>query len=638
MSEDHRKMRILLAEDSPLTRQIEVAALKTIGYEHILEAEDGDAAVALLEQGEKVDLIISDWNMPNRGGLELLQWVRKNDRLAGLPFIMATGQGDKAQEQAARDAGATGFIPKPFQAKELKERILEAVGAREKPKTTGKRVPEFTASGKLKLKIAHIQITDHLVLGVARHLIESGVFKPRRFELETQCMGGWNPVRQALEEGTVDGACVLAPIAMDLFGFDVPIRLTLFAHRNGSVMVRSKHGSYKEPWKDFFKGRSFLIPHKMSIHHMLTHQFFSGIGLSAGMITAGRHYDVNLEVVAPVDMPGYLKGNDGTCGFMVAEPLATKTIASGLTDLQFLSSEIWNNHPCCVLAMRRELVDAHGDAMLEFHELLVAAGRFIKNRPENSARIAVDFLDPEKTVGLKVPVLKNVLTDPMGIRTDDLYPSKEELDVIQQYMVHDMGIGKLIDLDEFVDCRFAEAACGDRPSKPLTSPEFSRALVEPRGAKEQDSGRTMLAREGKYLTFALQGQEFGLDILKIREIIGMRPIRAIPQAPSYIKGVINLRDQVIPIMDLRLRFGMEAQDYTERTCIVVLEMESPDKTVFMGVIVDSVSEVKDVLASQIEDTSSFGATIQPDYILGMAKLDNGVKLLLDMEHVLDVIT
>ena len=636
MSEDYRKMNILLAEDSPLTRQIEVGALKSLGYENILEASDGEHAVSLLEKGEKVDLIISDWNMPNQGGLEFLQWVRQDKRFAHLPFIMATGQGDLAQEQAARKAGVTGFIPKPFQARELETKILQALEGKKGVPVPGPRLPEITESGKVKLKIAHIQITDHLVLGVARHLISTGMVKPRHFELETQCMGGWNPVRQALEEGTVDGACVLAPIAMDLFAFDVPIRLTLFAHRNGSVMVRSKQGNYQEPWKDFFKGRSFLIPHKMSIHHMLTHRFFSGMGLSAGMITASNHYDVNLEVVAPVDMPGFLEANENTCGFMVAEPLATKTIASGLTDLQFLSSEMWNNHPCCVLAMRQEILDPHAEAIQEFHEVLVAAGKFIRERPENSARIAVNFLDPEKKIGLKVPVLKNVLTDPMGIRTDDLYPSREELDIIQRYMAQDMGIGHIIDLDTFVDTRFADAVCEERQARPLGSPTFSQDLVRLRKPKNEDANRTMLAREGKYLTFALQGQEFGLDILKIREIIGMMPIRAIPQAPLYIKGVINLRDQVIPVMDLRLRFGMEAQEYTERTCIVVLEMEMPEKKIFMGIVVDSVSEVMDIFASQIEDTSSFGSTIRTDYILGMAKMDNGLKLLLDMENVLGV--
>ncbi|MBI9075241.1 MAG: chemotaxis protein CheW [Desulfatibacillum sp.] len=637
MSEDHRKIRILLAEDSPLTRQIEISALKSLGYTNILEASDGDQAVALLEKGEGVDLVISDWNMPNRGGLEFLQWVRQDNRFTYLPFIMATGQGDMAQEQAARDAGVSAFIPKPFNAGELEEKILVALGDVEPAKASGPRVPEMTASGKVRLRIAHIQITDHLVLGVAKHLIASGAVKPKYFELETLCMGGWNPVRQALEEGTVDGACVLAPIAMDLFGFGVPIRLTLFAHRNGSVMVRSKQGDYHEPWKEFFAGRSFLIPHKMSIHHMLTHQFFSGMGLSAGMITAGHHYDVNLEVVAPVDMPGFLQANAQTCGFMVAEPLATKTIASGLTDLQFLSSEMWDNHPCCVLAMRQEILEEpHAKAIGEFHEVLVAAGRFIKERPENSARIAVDFLDPDKKVGLKVPVLKNVLTDPMGIRTDDLYPVREELDIIQQYMVHDMGIGKLIDLDAFVDTRFADIACTGRKARPLARPAFSPELVRSRTKEGEDANRTMLAREGKYLTFALQGQEFGLDILKIREIIGMMPIRAIPRAPSHIKGVINLRDQVIPVMDLRLRFGMEAKEYTDRTCIVVLEMETPEKKVFMGVVVDSVSEVMDIVASQIEDISTFGATIQTGYVLGMAKMENGVKLLLDMENVLDV--
>jgi purine-binding chemotaxis protein CheW len=141
-------------------------------------------------------------------------------------------------------------------------------------------------------------------------------------------------------------------------------------------------------------------------------------------------------------------------------------------------------------------------------------------------------------------------------------------------------------------------------------------------------------REGKYLTFSLADEEYGIGILKIREIIGMLPITAVPKTPAFVKGVINLRGKVIPVVDLRRRFGMPEIDYTERTCIIVVEMESPGGVLHIGTVVDAVSEVLNIKGEDIADTPSFGATFNTDYILGMAKMGKGVKLLLDIDRVL----
>jgi len=140
--------------------------------------------------------------------------------------------------------------------------------------------------------------------------------------------------------------------------------------------------------------------------------------------------------------------------------------------------------------------------------------------------------------------------------------------------------------------------------------------------------------EGKYLTFSLRGEEYGIGILKIREIIGMMPITSVPRTPDYVKGVVNLRGKVIPVVDLRARFGMETIDYTERTCIIVVEMDGVAGTIVIGIVVDAVSEVLNVRANQIEHAPSFGTRVRTDYILGMAKIDGGVKILLDIDRVL----
>ena len=146
--------------------------------------------------------------------------------------------------------------------------------------------------------------------------------------------------------------------------------------------------------------------------------------------------------------------------------------------------------------------------------------------------------------------------------------------------------------------------------------------------------KVMADKEGKYLTFSMADEEYGIGILKVKEIIGMMPITTVPQTPEFVKGVINLRGKVIPVMDLRLRFGMESIDYTERTCIIVVEIEGSAGTVQIGIVVDAVSEVLNVNGEDVEETPTFGAKLNTDYILGMAKMEGGVKILLDIDRVL----
>lgn len=154
-------------------------------------------------------------------------------------------------------------------------------------------------------------------------------------------------------------------------------------------------------------------------------------------------------------------------------------------------------------------------------------------------------------------------------------------------------------------------------------------------AEKMDRAVKFIAdREGKYLTFTMAEEEYGISILKIKEIIRMMPITSVPQTPDFVKGVINLRGKVIPVMDLRLRFGMDAIDYTERTCIIVVEIAVPAGHVMIGIVVDSVSEVLNIKRDDIEDTPTFGTKLNTDYILGMAKMEGSVKILLDIDQVL----
>ncbi len=139
---------------------------------------------------------------------------------------------------------------------------------------------------------------------------------------------------------------------------------------------------------------------------------------------------------------------------------------------------------------------------------------------------------------------------------------------------------------------------------------------------------------GKYLTFALDHEEYGLPVLKVREIIKMMNITAVPQVPTCVKGVINLRGKVIPVIDLRLKFGFPAQDYTDRTSIIVVEVALEASRVMMGIVVDEVSEVLNIAPDEIEETPQFGDRVQTDYMSAVAKVKGTVKILLDLDRIL----
>ena len=142
-------------------------------------------------------------------------------------------------------------------------------------------------------------------------------------------------------------------------------------------------------------------------------------------------------------------------------------------------------------------------------------------------------------------------------------------------------------------------------------------------------------RAGKYLLFQLGSEEFGIQVLKVREIMGVQDITAVPHTPAYIKGVINLRGKVIPVMDLRLKFNLPAVEYTQRTCIVVVQVQGEAGPLLIGVVVDGVAEVLNLVASDIEDTPDFGQGASNSYLLGMAKIKGKVKILLDINRVLN---
>ena len=158
------------------------------------------------------------------------------------------------------------------------------------------------------------------------------------------------------------------------------------------------------------------------------------------------------------------------------------------------------------------------------------------------------------------------------------------------------------------------------------------ALLEQKGNQLEGEAASQLA--GKYLTFTLGSESYGIAVRKIREIIRMVEVTAVPQMPAYVRGVVNLRGKIIPVIDLRLRFQMRAAETNERTCIIVVQVDLPSgvKTQ-MGLVVDAVEEVVQLQVSDLEETPNFGARLQSDYILAMAKIRGKVKTLLDIDRV-----
>ena len=141
--------------------------------------------------------------------------------------------------------------------------------------------------------------------------------------------------------------------------------------------------------------------------------------------------------------------------------------------------------------------------------------------------------------------------------------------------------------------------------------------------------------EGKYLTFTLSGEQYGIHILKVQEIIGVMHITRVPQSPKYLRGVINLRGKIIPVVDLREKFGLESVSYDDKTCILVVDVTVSDKRISVGIVVDTVSEVAHFSGEDLEPAPDYGLTLSTQFIRGMGRSHDGhVVILIDIEMVL----
>ena len=306
---------------------------------------------------------------------------------------------------------------------------------------------------KPEIKIGYLKITDHLILGVSALKQKKGMEKFDHCTLVPVVKNGWNEVADALSTKALDGALILAPTAMDLFKSGVDLKLLLFAHKSGSILVKSKKANIEKI--EDFAGKTVLIPYQLSVHNMLFHKLLSEKGLKPGRSTE-KGIDVTLEVVAPFQMPEALEYDDEgeIGGFIVAEPFGSQVIAQGHGEEFFLSKDLWPGHPCCVFVMRSEIIQKHPQAIQEICTSFVRSGIAIDAQPEPASIIGGDFLSQDKAL------IKKVLTQPPDrIITGELFPVKEDLEIIQKYMMDKMNIlTSLIDLDKFIDTQFASKA------------------------------------------------------------------------------------------------------------------------------------------------------------------------------------
>ncbi|MCL2398842.1 MAG: ABC transporter substrate-binding protein [Defluviitaleaceae bacterium] len=300
-----------------------------------------------------------------------------------------------------------------------------------------------------KLKVGYLPIIDHLILGITKNKIDNGLEDTPDIELVEKF--GWNEVGDALMEGSIDMAFMLAPYAMDLYHTKQNIKLLLLSHRDGSIIVTNKRANINN--LQDFKGKTVLIPYQASMHHVIFHKLLQEAGLSLGI---GK--DVVTEVVAPGQIPMMIEyDQEGTiAGYIVAEPFGTVVVNGGHGDILKLSKDVTPAHPCCGVVVRDEVIAEHRDTVQALINSFVKSGLEVKSDKENTIKTAVSFMkQPEE-------VVRAILEDPSERFTADrLMPTLEELDAAQNYLIDTVSMPAIsgkIDMSKFVDLSFAQAA------------------------------------------------------------------------------------------------------------------------------------------------------------------------------------
>ncbi len=321
----------------------------------------------------------------------------------------------------------------------------------------------------LSIRIGHLKIIDHLILGIADLQLKSNEITLTHSNIEAFPMNSWNQVCDGLINKDIDGAFITVPMAMNLFAEGLDIKILMFAHRSGSVIVKNKAANIQNI--SDFKGRTVLIPSELSIQNMLLDKLFSSAGLKFGAHD-DEEADVKREIANPFLMAEMLMNDeDGDiAGFGVEEPFGSCAIDKKIAAKICASDSLWKDHPCCVFVLSSSFIDKYPESVDEIVSTFAKTGQTIEqaivqtiaqtgeelNKGEKIISMAQQFLDQKKQIIQDILLKTDIHFNPSL-----LIPDIEILDIIQNYMTDSMHVLKSkIDINLFVDSSYIERFTG----------------------------------------------------------------------------------------------------------------------------------------------------------------------------------
>jgi len=298
------------------------------------------------------------------------------------------------------------------------------------------------------IRIGHLKIVDHLLLGIAG--LQQNISPLTHSILETVAANSWNQVSDALIKGDITGAFIPAPIAMDLFSAGLDIRILMFAHRSGSLIMKNKNAGIQN--FNAFKGKTILVPSELSIKNMLLHRLFSSAGLKFA-----RHDDETADVVYEVVSPCLMAEmvvNDSDhdiSGFAVAEPFGSDAVHKKIATPYCTTQSLWKNHPCCVFAMTAVVMEQFPKAVEELVSLFTQTAQHIEDSKNDEIfSMAQQFLNIDTNLARQVIFGTDICFNPRL-----LIPDIQALNLIQNYMADTMGVLKnKINVNHLVNSSF----------------------------------------------------------------------------------------------------------------------------------------------------------------------------------------
>jgi len=301
-----------------------------------------------------------------------------------------------------------------------------------------------------RIRIGHLRIFDHLILGLAHLHLKNRFRTLSRSALEPVSMNAWHQVCESLLNDDTHGAFLPAPLAMDLFASGLDIRLLMFTHRCGSVILRSRKSGAKSMAE--FKGKTVLVPAGLSIQNMFFHRLLSSAGLSFGPHDHNG-FDVVHEVAPPYLMADIAAGDDDydIAGFAVEEPFGSAAEKKGVASKLCTTGSLWKNHPGSVFVLKTSIIEHNPEAVKEIISLFVRTAQFIeKNKNDDLLSLAQVFLEHDKDIIRRI-LFETDLTYDIPL----LVPDPEALNIIQDYMSGPMGVmTSTIDVNRLIDSSF----------------------------------------------------------------------------------------------------------------------------------------------------------------------------------------